>query len=122
PENGERQHNQILQILAVGRSVSDHSLEQMLAVEMQHMTRGTSLVIVTSSLDVRWVREIRVLKRRGVRPLCVLEDPSSFGGDQPADDLLANLHLERIPSISIRMDDDIALALSRRSAARMTSF
>ncbi len=122
PENGERQLNQILQILAVGRSVSDHSLEQMLAVEMQHMTRGTSLVIVTSSLDVRWVREIRVLKRRGVRPLCVLVDPSSFGGDQPADDLLANLHLERIPSISIRMDDDIALALSRRSAARMTSF
>ena len=122
PESGERQLNQILQILAVGRSVSGHSLDQMLAVEMPHMTRGTSLIIVTSSLDVRWVREVRVLKRRGVRPLCILVDPFSFGGEQPADDLLANLHLERIPVVTIQMDDDIASALSRRPAARLSAF
>lgn len=121
PENGERQLNQILQILAIGRSVSEHSLEQMLAVEMPHMTRGTSLVIVTSSLDLRWVREVRVLKRRGVRPLCIFVDPFSFGGEQPADDLLANLHLERVPVIPIRMDDDIAFALSRRQALRLSA-
>ena len=118
PENGDRQLNRILQLLSVGRSLSQHSLAQMLALETQHMTRGTTLIVVTSSLDVRWIDEARALTRRGVRPLCVLVDPATFGGEHSSAALLANLHLSRIPVIRVQMDDDIALALSRRAALR----
>ena len=119
PENGDRQLNQILQILSVGRSLSEMPLAQLLAVETAQMTRGTSLVVVTSSLDTGWVRELRVLSRRGIRPLCILIDPGSFGARHTSADLLANLHLARIPAITIRMDDDIAAALSQRTALRL---
>ncbi len=119
PENGERQLNHILQVLSVGRSLSEFSLAHTLALETPQLTRGTSLIVVTSSLDMRWVQELRMLTRRGVRPLCVLIDPGSFGGQHSSADLRSLLHLARIPHITIQMDDDLASALTRRSTARL---
>ena len=119
PESGERQLNRILQILAVGRSRSHYPLAQMLATETPHMMRGTSIIVVTASLEPRWVQELRMLKRRGIRPLCVFIDPASFGGAQASDDLLASLQLFRIPHLHLRMDDDIADTLTRRTEARL---
>ena len=119
PESGDRQLNRILQILAVGRSLADAPLVQMLALETPHMTRGTSLVVITSSLDIRWVHELRLLKRRGIRPLCVLIDPASFGGQESSADLLASLHLARIPSFVVQMDEDITTILTQRMTLRL---
>lgn len=119
PDSGERQLNHILQVLAVGRSLSEFPLAHTLALETPQLTRGTSLIVVTSSLDTRWVHELRMLTRRGVRPLCVLIDPGSFGGSRSSADLLALLHQTRIPNISIQMDDDLASALTRRTVVRL---
>lgn len=114
PERGDRQLARILQVLAVGRSLSEYSLAQMIALETPYLTRGTTLVIVTSSLDSDWVREAQILTRRGIRPVCVLVDPFSFGGKQPSDDLRAMLRLAKIPLIPIHMGDDLAAALAQR--------
>lgn len=114
PERGDQQLVRILQVLAIGRSLSKYSLAQMLALETPYLTRGTTLVIITSSLDSAWVKEAQMLIRRGIRPVCVLVDPYSFGGNVPSDNLRAMLQLAKIPLIPVAMGDDIAAALGQR--------
>jgi uncharacterized protein (DUF58 family) len=114
PEHGIRQLNRIFQALAVARSFSDYSLAQMLALETPYFTRGTTLVIVTASLDPAWISEAQILSRRGIRPMCVLIDPYSFGGPQTSDDAAALLRVARIPTLIVRKSDDLRAALSQR--------
>lgn len=114
PERGVRQLNRILQTLAISRSVSTYTLGQMLTLETPYFTRGTSLVIVTSSLDSAWITEAQILTRKGIRPICVLIDPSTFGGKQIPQDTIGLLRLAKIPTLLIRYQDDIGMALSQR--------
>jgi uncharacterized protein (DUF58 family) len=114
PEHGRRQLSRILNTLAVARSLSQYSLGQMLTLEAPHLTRGTTLVIVTSSTDSDWVTEAQILSRRGIRPMCVLVDPFSFGGFVPPEEIIALLKLAHVPTITIRKNDDIGAALTQR--------
>ena len=114
PERGNRQLSRILQTLAVARSLSDYSLAQMLTLETPYLTRGTTLVIVTSSLDSAWVQEAQILMRRGIRPVCVLIDPFSFSGSKSSDEIRALLRLAKIPTMVISMGDDLSAALAQR--------
>ncbi|MEZ4666905.1 MAG: DUF58 domain-containing protein [Anaerolineae bacterium] len=114
PEHGIRQLNRILESLAVARSFSRYSLAQMLALETPYFTRGTTLIIVTASLDPAWITEAQILSRRGIRPVTVLIDSFSFGGSVSAVDTSALLRLARIPTIVVHKNDDIAAALAQR--------
>ena len=114
PERGNRQILRILETLAIARSKSTYSLGQMLTLETPYLTRGTTLVIITSSLDPTWITEAQILSRRGIRPMCILIDPSSFGGMTKPDETRAMLRLGKIPSIVIRQGDDLTAALAQR--------
>jgi uncharacterized protein (DUF58 family) len=114
PEHGSRQMNRILNTLAVARSLTQYTLYQMLALEAPYLTRGTTVIIVTSSLESDWVTEAQILSRRGIRPMCILVDPSSFGGSSPADEIVALLKLAHVPTITVRKNDDIGSVLAQR--------
>lgn len=114
PERGNRQLTRILETLAVARSFSRYSLAQMLTLETPYFTRGTTLLIVTSSTDAAWVTEAQILSRRGIRPMCVFVDPHSFGSPQPTEDVRGMLRLGKIPTIPIHRNDDLSAALAQR--------
>jgi uncharacterized protein (DUF58 family) len=114
PERGARQLNRILQTLAVAHSTAPLSLAQMLTLETPYLTRGTTLLIVTSSLDPKWVTQAQILSRKGIRPMCILTDAQSFGGSVPVDDMQALLRVARIPSLVVRRNDDIRSVLEQR--------
>lgn len=114
PERGNRQMTHIFESLAVARSHSTYSLAQMLTLETPYFTRGTTLIIVTASLDTTWVQEAQVLTRRGIRPMCIFVDPASFGGHTASDELLATLQAAKIPTLIVRCNEDIATALAQR--------
>lgn len=114
PERGNRQLTRILQTLAVARSLAPASLAQMLTLETPYFTRGTTLLIITSSLDPSWVTEAQILSRKGIRPMCVLTDPHSFGGPKAADEMRALLRLAKIPTLTVSRNDDISAALEQR--------
>lgn len=114
PERGNRQLMHILETLAIARSRSAYSLGQTLSLETPNLTRGTTLVIVTASLDPAWITEAQILSRRGIRPMCVLIDPASFGGSIRTDPARSMLRLGKIPSILIRQGDDLTAALAQR--------
>ncbi len=116
PERGERQLEFILQSLATARSFSNYSLAQMLVLDTPNITRGTTLVIVTASLDDDWVTQARVLSRRGITPICVLIETESFGAKrQTVSEFLPLLQLARIPTVVVRYGDNIAAALEQRA-------
>jgi len=114
PERGQRQLTRILETLAVARSFAQESLAEMLAQEALTFKRGTTLVLVTASVDKNWIAEAQTLKRRGIRLLCIFVDPTSFGSNQPSDEVRGMLQLSRIPTIVVRRGNDLTTALTQR--------
>jgi len=115
PERGSRQLTRILEALAVGRSTSDYTLEQMLTLETPYFTRGTTLIIVTSSIDSSWVTSAQILGSRGIRVLCIVIDAGSFGGPPTINEMRSRLRLAKIPTIVVNYNDDIAAVLEQRT-------
>ena len=116
PDRGNRQLTRIFQALAVARSTSSHSLRQMLSLETPHFTRGTTLMIVTSSLDEEWITEAQVMIRRGVRPICIFIDPQTFDTQHDSSEIRGMLQLANIPTLIIGKGDDLTVALEQRPA------
>ena len=58
--------------------------------------------------------EVQMLARRGIRPMCILIDPTSFGVQASTTPLMAALQAARIPLLIVRKDDNITLALAQR--------
>lgn len=111
PERGNRQMTRIFETLAVARSLSEYSLSQMLTLETPYFTRGTTLIVVTSSLDTSWVHEAQVQTRRGIRTMCILVDPASFGGTTSSDEIRGLLRLAKMPTIVVKSGDDLSSVL-----------
>ncbi len=115
PERGNKQLTRILQTLAVARSTSNYTLGQMLALESQHFARGTTLIIVTSSLDPNWVSEAQILSSRGIRPMCVFVDPASFSVSPLSSDTIRGLlQIAKVPHLFVHKNDDLSAALAQR--------
>lgn len=114
PERGQRQLTRIMETLAVARSLSNRTLYEMLSLETHSFARGTTLVIVTSSLDPRWIQEAQMLARRGIRPVCVFVDPASFGGPYPSTEIRGMLGHAHIPTIVLSKNDHLKAVLEQR--------
>ncbi|MCL4254501.1 MAG: DUF58 domain-containing protein [Anaerolineae bacterium] len=115
PERGRRQLTHILETLAVAKSTNTYTLAQTLVLEAQSFSRGTTLIIVTSSADNTWITEAMLLSKRGIKVLCVLIDASTFGYAPSGEEMAAYLRVVKIPTLVIRRGDDIADALARQS-------
>jgi uncharacterized protein (DUF58 family) len=114
PERGKRQITHIFETLAVARSLSDYTFAQMLTLETPYLTRGTTLILITSSLDPTWVTEAEILSRRGMRPMAVFIDPTSFENNRSSQEVRDRLHISRIPHLVIHRGENLASALSQR--------
>ena len=116
PDRGPRQLTRILEILAVARSESDRSFKQMLSLETNHLGRGTTAILITASQDESWAAEAHVLVRRGIRVICVIIDPRSFGAPARNTASLREM-VEAAGTVvyTVRQDDDLTAALSYRS-------
>ena len=114
PDRGNRQLAMILSALAVARCTSEMSLREMLSLEAMQFTRGTTLMIITSSLDTGWIAEAQVLQRRGIRPFCVFIDPATFNRQLDSSEVRGMLQLAKIPVLIVGKDDDIGVALEQR--------
>lgn len=111
-DRGERQLTKILEVLAVLRARGALRLDEVLQIEGDSLPRGTTVVLVTPSLDRRWVITAQVMQRRGLRPVAVLIDAATFGGAGGAEGLAQLLRADRIPARVVRRGDDLAAALS----------
>jgi uncharacterized protein (DUF58 family) len=113
PDRGERQLTRLLEILAVIQAHGHIPLQQVLATEGAHLARHTTLIVVTSSADSRWVSALRGLRARGVQGIGVLIAASTFGPAPDWTPVLADLQASGLPAYLVRRGDDLATVLGR---------
>lgn len=115
PDRGTRQLIDILEPLATAASETDITLRQMLALESHNLTRGTTLVVVTASLQTGWIAEAYAHVQRGLMVVAVMVDATSFGRSDVNFDLIRQ-HIEGagIHVYPIRKGDSLTDVLSFR--------
>ncbi len=107
-EREARQLFKILEALAVLRAHSAHSLAEVLLAESARFGRNCALLIVTSSLDERWIAALQQQLYRGVRASVIFVDPQSFGGWRDPQALLDRLVGLRVPTYHLRRGQPLA--------------
>lgn len=115
-DRGARQLTKVLETLAVVRARGTISLEQMLTLEGEQFTRGTTAIVITPSTRDGWVTAAHRLVRRGLRVIAVLIDSEAFGGRPGTQMISSHLAAVKIPTYIIQRGDDLRFALSRPRA------
>jgi uncharacterized protein (DUF58 family) len=78
PNKGEGQRWEILHALALARPTYTR-LSTLLERANMELGRNHSLVIITSSLDLAWMKSVASMQARGVIPTVLLLDAATFG-------------------------------------------
>lgn len=115
-DRGPRQLTKILETLAVVQARGAISFDQVLTLEGDQFSRGTTVILITPSTREGWVTAAHRLMRRGLRVIAVLIDPESFGGRPGTHGAAARLGAMGIPTYMVGRGEDLRLALSRPRA------
>ena len=110
-ERGERQLGKILETLAVIRPEGEMPLWGLISSQLSHLARGSTVVLITPSSDMRLMTVVMELIQRGLMPVVVLIDPASFGGENNITELETRLINHGILTFTIRDGDDIKAKL-----------
>lgn len=113
PDRGDRQLSRILEVLALARSETNMTLGQMLTVDADLIGRGNTLILVTASVDRKWLGAAAELKRRGLHVVAVMIDPTSFGmGGVDFKEVHAQTESAGVRVYPVRLYDDLTKVLS----------
>jgi uncharacterized protein (DUF58 family) len=114
PDRGGRQLGKILESLALLRAVGTLPIWGLIDIHAQHLARGSTIVVITHSVEREIILAIDFLIRRGLRPIAVLIDPSSFNGPAGTDEIQTGLEAMRVPTRVVHRDDDLGKVLSNQ--------
>ena len=84
-DRGPRQYQKIMQNLAAVVANGAEPLDEILVASVGQLRRGMTAVIVTPSLDTRWVRSLTGLRGRGVETAIILLDAIGFAAQARRD-------------------------------------
>lgn len=113
PDRGERQLNRLLEVLAVLRAEGRTPFGETLEIEGARLGRNITLVAITPSAEIAWVKSAREMKRRGLRTIAVMADANTFGGRGETQAVAAELLASGIPTYVVREGDDLRGVLGR---------
>ncbi|MDM8532759.1 DUF58 domain-containing protein [Anaerolineales bacterium HSG25] len=113
-DRGERQLTRIYEILAVTQAHGSIPIAELLALEGARLSRNTTAIVITPSLDPKWVAALRHLNDRGIRSTAIVIDPSSFGVPNSSKEVEVELTSNRIPYYVVNEGDDLGMVLSNR--------
>jgi len=119
-DRGERQLNKILETLAVIEARGQIPIAHVLATEGRHLSRNTTLIVITPSTAMDWVASLRELRRRGLQSVAVLLAASSFGVAESWKGTLSELIASGILTYVVRRGESLAAALSQQAGAPET--
>ena len=110
-ETGGRQLGKILESLALFRAEGDLSLLALITAQARHLPRGSTLVVITPSVEQEVEVAIDYVQQRGLRPVAVLLDAASFGGPPGTAELAAAIKTIGVPVRRIACGDNLEKAL-----------
>lgn len=112
PERGGRQLGKILEALALLRAEGELPLRGLVEIQAQHLARGSTVVLITASVQPDIALIVDYLLRRGLRPIVVLINAASFNGQEGTAELAARLMVLNVPVRDIERDTDLAAGLA----------
>ncbi len=112
PDRGGRQFGKILDSLALSHAEGDLPLRALLETEAKHVTRGSTVVLITPDVDPKFAFVVEYLLRRGLRPVAILIDAASFGGRAGTPYLAERIRSLGVSVMQVKNGDDLAVALS----------
>jgi uncharacterized protein (DUF58 family) len=112
PDRGGRQLGKILESLALTQMKGELPLHALVETQVKHMVRGSTVVLITPSTFNQVALVVDFLIQRGLKPIVVLLDASSFGGSPGTDRLAESIKLLGIPYRIVRNNADLSSVLS----------
>lgn len=116
-DRGARQMVKILELLTVVHADGSQPIEETLMAEGSLFSRNSTVVIVTPSTDERWPTAVMELVSRHARVVCIVVEPSTFGGRDSSLMVISDLAAIGIPSYLVKYGDDISRALTTQGQA-----
>lgn len=112
PDRGGRQLGKILESLAMLKADGDMPLRGLVETQARHLPRGSTAIIITPTVREDSVLVFDYLSRRGLRPVAVMLDAATFGGEPGTDEIIAKIRLLGVPVRRVANGDDLSQALS----------
>ncbi len=112
PDRGERQLSRLLEMLAVIESSGNESFASLIARETATMNRSITLVLITPSPEIEWIRYAHDLRRRGFHLITILLDASSFGLGVDFNPVIGELAASGVLTYVVRQGDDLRAVLA----------
>ncbi len=110
-ERGERQLGKILETLALLKSEGNLSLLALVERQLNLIPRGSTVVLVTATCHPSILVAIDVLSWRDMKPVVVLIDPASFGGEERVEGILPEISIRGVPVVRLVQGIDLKQAL-----------
>jgi uncharacterized protein (DUF58 family) len=111
PDRGGRQLGKILEILAPLRAEGNLPISALVAAHAQHILRGSTVIVVTPSVEQEVALAMDLLSQRGLRPVVVLLDVATFGGPAGTGSLTDAMTALGVPVCRVKNGDDLVAAL-----------
>lgn len=118
-ERGGRQLGKVLEALALLRTEGKLPVQGLVEAEVKNLPRGSTVVLITPATGDDIVMTVELLSRRGMRPVVVLLDASSFGGQKGSSEVAEDLSVMRIPVCRVANGDDLSAALASAAQSQM---
>ncbi len=115
PDRGERQVIKTLERLASVEATGQVPFERLLREEANTLPRGSTVILITPSLDEAWAMMAAQLARRSMRALALIVDPSDFSAPPIQYDLTTLQNILGTSGVTfrvIRFGDDFDRVLS----------
>jgi uncharacterized protein (DUF58 family) len=77
-DRGGRQHLKIMQLLAAVDGDGPTPLDEVLVATVSRLRRGMTAIVITASLDSRWVRPLATFRSRGIGCVAVTVDADAY--------------------------------------------
>lgn len=112
-DRGGRQLGKILEALALLRPEGNIPLHGLVEAQARHLPRGSTAILITPSASQAVYHTSDILLRRGLRPVAVLLDSTTFGGYFSPNELVASLEFLGIPVCHVSKGDELSQVLCR---------
>jgi len=102
----------ILEALALLKADGHLPLRALVETQVKHMVRGSTVVLITPSIDRDTPLVADYLLQRGLKPVVVLLDVASFGGTSGTQAVLAGIKVLGVPTRLVANGANLEVALS----------
>lgn len=115
-DRSERQEGKILETLAFVEPRGRLSLAELVGAQASQLPQGSSAILITPTVHTDLLVAVDDLQRRNLRPVVVLLNASTFGGERGTEKLVRSLDESKVPVCLIICDTNLTQALSSFSS------